>query len=136
MKVWLVRRGTFEVKTVRNAVVSNACGSMSHRRFLYRVRIMCPVSQLDKQGFIIDNEKIQALFDTLGTREWSQAVPSCEHMALFVCKTLRLTFQLRKQLISEIEVTVAGSPKAGITAFWKAKQRSKVNGKRTKVNVR
>lgn len=108
------RTGTFAV----HFRGSNAtqCGATGTRVLHYRVRIGCDERHLNPNGFIIDNNDIQAYFDRVynGVQDFE----SCERIAARACRDFHTMLDETGVEPQFIKVTVSGSPAAGLTAVW------------------
>lgn len=113
MSLVLERRGRFSVTAYPGAA---QCGHVGLTHFAYSCRVTSSSKYLSRQGFVIDNQAIQAYFDGRYSDARS-ALPSCEMIALGACHDIA-------QLVGKgaLEVKVAISMIDGparITATWR-----------------
>jgi hypothetical protein len=110
-KLLLTRAGYFDIGQV-DGDDSNQCGSRGERRIRYHVAIVSPPDHLNSHGFVLDNNDVQAYFD----RTYSHVtdLPSCERIAMQACHDLASI----AGCVVNVEVTIGGTPQAGLTAFW------------------
>jgi hypothetical protein len=116
------RHGDFAV-TFKGSNASQ-CGALGTQILRYVVRITGSEDHLTDQGFIIDNNDIHRYF--VNTYKDVQDFESCERIATKACRDFKAMFgvgPLSNVHVSEIAVTVGGSPQAGITATWKNTRR-------------
>lgn len=74
----LTRRGSFRIGHVRDDATQ--CGLRGTRRIFYRVEVTCPDSELDANGFMVDQLDIH---EALSRRYWRMdKLPSCERLAI------------------------------------------------------
>lgn len=115
------RSGTFEVRWTGSD--AQQCGVRGTRRLKYHVRIEARDKHLTPEGFIIDNQAIDRLFQRRYGAQRPRPFVSCERIASDVCRVLHRRFgrgKLRNVQITALQVTVgmAGGP-AHITASWR-----------------
>lgn len=112
MELSMRRVGQFDV----NWEVDNRtqCGPKGTQRLAYDVRIEANEKCLDEKGFIIDNNAVDQYF----TKKYNRVrvFESCEKIAMVACEDLRK--MLGDKPIAKIEVTIAGSKLARLTARW------------------
>lgn len=123
MDLSMRRVGQFEVLWSDDDTTQ--CGPYGTRTLAYDVRIEATEKCLDSQGFIIDNNEIDSYFK----RRYREVrkFESCERIAMVACEELRK--MLNGRPIRSIEVTIAGSKLARLTAKWvRPKSRSRVGG--------
>lgn len=89
------------------------CGLPGTREFRYHVTVVGSAECLTREGFLLDNRRIQDYFD--GAYGNVTALPSCERMAIRACEDIAA---LVGDGALKIEVTMDGTPQAGLTAFW------------------
>lgn len=89
------------------------CGLPGQREFRYHVTIIGSADCLTREGFVVNNQLIQQYFDwRFGT---VTELPSCERIAIRACEDLAVIIG---DGVQKIEVTLDGTPQAGLTAFW------------------
>lgn len=89
------------------------CGLPGQREFRYHVTIIASAACLTREGFVVNNQLIQQYFDDHYNAV--TVLPSCERMAVRACEDLAV---LVGDGVQKVEVTMDGTPQAGLTAFW------------------
>lgn len=112
MELTLKRKGQFAVTWTHTN--ETQCGSLGTQVLSYAVTIVGNARCLDSNGFLIDNNVVDEYFKekyrSIGKFE------SCERIAMVACDDLRA--RLKGKPIESIEVTIAGSSLAQLTARW------------------
>lgn len=104
----LTRRGSFKIESVGDDTTQ--CGLRGTRKLFYRVEVTCPDSELDSNGFMVDQLDIHAM---LNKRYAKMAImPSCERMAI---DAARVVWGMVKAP-TRVCVTMGMSAKAFMTA--------------------
>jgi hypothetical protein len=114
MTMTLERTGQFAVTWTESN--ENQCGLHGTQILTYRVKITSDTSNLNTQGFIVDNDKIQHYFDTRykNVKEFG----SCEHLAMIACKDLRLLCTKDGAIVKAVDVEISGAPHSKLTCSW------------------
>jgi hypothetical protein len=119
MKLTIRRSGTFAVTW--SGSNASQCGALGTQVLTYAVVIVGHEQHLTPEGFIIDNNDIHQYF--VRTYQNVGDFESCERIAARACRDFRQMFgkgALADVKVSRIEVTISGSPTAGLTAEWEA----------------
>lgn len=116
MKLTLARRGIFRVGECGDDTTQ--CGLRGTRRLNYHVSITSTEKQLDRNGFIIDNNEIERYFYEKFARV--DRFLSCEEIACQATMDLRKLVGARRCTAVRVTIAPDGIP-AGLTAEWSAK---------------
>lgn len=118
MEISLVRGGSFHAdKMVPNA---HKCAAMHTKVYRYEVSIRAEAVKLSPEGYVINNERVQAYFDT----RWGQLAPkpwdavSCENLALTSAREIGRMLHSEGIECLEVRCMIEGSNGARITATW------------------
>lgn len=112
MKLTLSRKGTFRVGECGDDTTQ--CGMRGTRKLHYFVSITSDEAQLDRRGFIVDNNEIQLYFDD-EYRKVSRFL-SCEEIACQSAKDLARLVGVER--CAAVKVSIAPGTHAGLTAEW------------------
>lgn len=112
MELLMRRVGQFDVYWTHDNTTQ--CGQAGTERLAYDVRIEANDRCLDENGFIIDNNDIDGYFKRKYRRV--RKFESCEKIAMVACEEIRA--MLGDKPFRSIEVTIAGSKMARLTAKW------------------
>jgi len=114
----LERSGQFDAST--SMIPNNhKCAAMDTTTYHYTVRIETDGDKLTPEGYLINNELIQAYFDHrfgLAANKWDAI--SCELMAITSCRELAEQIEQSGIPVQCVECSITGSNGAKIDAKW------------------
>lgn len=121
MQVSIERNGQFHaVNMVPNPC---KCAAMRTRNYKYFVRVNATDEKLTREGFVLNNEKIQEYFDSKFGKlapKWNAI--SCERMALTAARELCTMLLATAITLHEVIVRIKGSNGAWIEAICKREE--------------
>lgn len=115
MKLTLEKSGSFNTHFIPGHD-DQKCGMPLVDSFNYDVSIEGSDDHLTPEGFLIENGRIQEYFEQAYRKR--QPVRSCEQIACDAAKQLASLVEAEGSKVSNVSVTIHGTPGAKITAVW------------------
>ncbi len=117
MLVKLTRSGRFHARTMRRN--EHKCAAMRTKTYPYEIAIEATDRSLSPEGYIFNNERIGAYFDSrFGENAEPWDAVSCENMALTAANELARIMLDEGIDVRRVECQILGSNGAKIRAIW------------------
>lgn len=116
LELTMERSGTFKPKLKATPGHVGKCDMPSKNVYRYHAQVTATDEHLSKEGFIMDNARIQDFFDNAynGLSEMS-----CEKMASFAARGLGAILEHEHISCTGVQIQIGGSNGAWLTAVWK-----------------
>lgn len=124
LELTMERSGTFKPKLIATPGHVGKCDMPTKDVYRYHAEVTATDEHLSKEGFIMDNARIQDFFDHAynGMKEMS-----CERMASFAARGIGGMLEKEHISATGCKVQIGGSNGAWLTAVWKPSKKGSVS---------